>query len=47
MKKYSNIFERAKKLGISKKQVKELIKIYKEEYLNEPQTFGDLLEVFE
>jgi hypothetical protein len=45
--KYAKILEKTRMIGIPDWQVFEMIRIFKEEYLKDPETFGDLLEVLE
>jgi hypothetical protein len=42
-----NSHRAAKKLGIPEELYKELVRVYKEEFLLPPKSFGQLLEVLE
>ncbi len=44
---YSQIFSTARNLGLKDKQTWKLISVFKDEYVGEPSSFGDLLEAVE
>ncbi|MEM3192871.1 MAG: hypothetical protein QW292_12475 [Candidatus Parvarchaeota archaeon] len=46
-KKYRGIFEQTRKIGIPDKETALLIEVWKTEFLGEPRSLGDLLEVVE
>ena len=45
--KYQGIISRTRELGIPDKQTIRLIRTFREEFLSEPSSLGDLLEVLE
>ena len=45
--KYQGIISRTRELGIPDRQAIRLIRIFREEFLSEPSSFGDLLEALE
>ena len=45
--KYQGIISRTRELGIPDRQAIRLIRKFREEFLSEPSSFGDLLEALE